>query len=76
MRDLGNQVKLKFNHPVTTGYHYDWDVHNKSKSIYQKALNLASNKYFAKTLTKTRQIWNYIKTISGGSKISITTFII
>ena len=34
---LGKQVKLKFNHAVTTSHDYDWDDHNKSKSIYQKA---------------------------------------
>ena len=75
-KELGDKVKLKFNHAITTGHHYDWDEHNKSKSIYQKALNLAKNKYVAATLTKTIQIWNYIKTISGGSKISIPTCII
>ena len=43
IQDLGEQVKLKFNHAVTTGHYYDWDDHNKGKSVYQKALNLAKN---------------------------------
>ena len=61
LRSLGNQFKLKFQHAVTTGHSYDWDDHNKSKSIYHKTLNLARNKYFTTTLTKTRQIWNILK---------------
>ena len=52
IRDLGDQVKLKFNHAITTGNGYDWGEHNKSKSIYQKALNLAKDKYLAATYTK------------------------
>ena len=70
---MGDQVKLKFSHAVTTGHDYDWDDHNSTKSTYQKALNLAKNQYFASALTGTRQIWNYIKNISGASKISIPT---
>ena len=40
---MGNQVKLKFSHAVTTCHDYDWDDHITSKSTYQKALNLAKN---------------------------------
>ena len=76
LKDLSEQVKTKFKHAVLTGHEYYWDDHNTSKSVYQKALNLAKNQYFASTLTRTKQIWNYIKTISGGSKISIPTCII
>ena len=60
IHDLGKQVKLKFNHFVTTGHDYDWDDHNSSKSIYQKALTLAKNQYFTTALTKTKPIWKYI----------------
>ena len=73
---MGEQVKTKFSPAVMTGHDHDWDNHNSTKSVYQKALNLAKNLYFASTLTRTKHIWNYIKNISGGSKISIPTCII
>ena len=76
LKDLGESVKLKFSQAVNYGRDYDWDDHNNTKSTYQKALSLAENQYFASTLTGARHIWNYIKTISGGSKISIPTCII
>ena len=37
LKEMGKQVKLKFSHTVTTGHDYDWDDHNSTKSIYQKA---------------------------------------
>ena len=43
IQDLGEQVKTKFNNAVLTGHDFDWDDHNRSKSVYQKALNLAKN---------------------------------
>ena len=76
LKEMGNQVKLKFSHAVTTGHDYDWDDRNSTKSTNQKALNFGKNQYFASALTGTRQIWNFIKNISGGSKISIPTCII
>ena len=76
LRELNKSVKTKFSQAVNTGRDYDWAEHNLAKSIYQKSLNLAKNQYFASTLTGVRNIWNYIKEISGGSKISIPTCII
>ena len=67
---------MKFSQAVSTGRDYDWAEHNLAKSMYQKSLALAKNQYFASTLTAARNIWNYIKDISGGSKISIPTCII
>ena len=66
LKELGESIKLKFSHIVTTGRDYDWDDYNSIKSVFQKALTLAKNQYFASTLTGARHIWNYIKTISGG----------
>ena len=63
--ELGHQVKVKFNHAVSTGHDYDWDDHNNSKSIYQKAFNLAKKQYLAASLRGTKKILNYIKTISN-----------
>ena len=34
LKEMGNQVKLKFSHAVTTGHDYDWDDHNTTKSTY------------------------------------------
>ena len=76
LKELGDSVKSKFSQAVSTGRDYDWADHNLAKRIYQKSLTLAKNQYFASTLTGARHIWNYIKTISGGSKISIPTCII
>ena len=44
IRDLGEEANLKFNHAITKKSPYDWNYHNKSKSLYQKILTLASNK--------------------------------
>ena len=39
-------------------------------------LKVAKYSYLAKGLMKTKGIWNFIKTITGGSNISIPTIII
>ena len=50
LKDLGESVKLKFSQAVTTGRDFNWDDHNNTNSIYQKALSLAKKSIFCLNL--------------------------
>ena len=74
--DKEEKTRLCFQNAITSNSSQDWEELKDSKSTLRNLWTKAKRVLYAKELLNPRKVWNFLKTVTGGSKISIPSTII
>ena len=74
--DQEEKTRLCFQNAITTNNDQDWEELKESKQTLRHLWEKAIKVFYPKELLNPHKVWHFLKTVTGGSKISIPSTII